>query len=234
MARDRTFWYSVWLTLLLVGTAVGLQFLFGLLLALLMDRQRWGGAPLRVLLVSPVLLSPIAMGLMWRYMFEPEIGVVNAGFRALGLRPHAWLSDPGLALWAIVAIAVWQWTPFFFLVFLAGLAGIPHEVTEAAQLDGASDWRILWHVHLPLLKPVIAIVLLIRIIETVRDFSTVYITTFGGPGVATYVLAFYAWIQGFYKWEMGYASAVAIVVVVLINLLVTLFLRTVREEFRAA
>jgi multiple sugar transport system permease protein len=233
MARDRTFWHAVRLTAVLLVMAVGLQFLFGLLLAVLVDRQRRGAAALRVLLLSPVLLSPIAMGLMWRYMFEPEIGVINAGFRGLGLQPHAWLSQPDLALWAIVAITVWQWTPFFFLVLLAGLRGVPDDVTEAAQIDGASDWRVLWHIHLPLLKPIIAIVLLIRTIETMRDFGLVYITTFGGPGIATYVLPFYAWMQGFYKWEMGYASAVAIVIVILINLLVTLFLRTFREEFRA-
>jgi multiple sugar transport system permease protein len=227
---DQTFWYSVKVTFLLMVTAIALQFFFGAVLAILMDRHTWGESLIRVLLMSPVLLSPIAMGLMWRYMYEPEIGVINYLFRLLGLAPRNWLSDPQTALWAVVAVAVWQWTPFVFLVLLAGLQNIPQELKEAAQIDGASERKVLWFIALPLLKPIILIILLFRMMDTMKDFALVYITTYGGPGIATYVLPFYAWIQGFYKWEMGYASAAAVLIVLFINVLVVLTLRQMRTQ----
>lgn len=230
--QDEVFWHSLTVTAEITAVAIALQLVIGLIMAVLVDRHPIGGGVLRTLLIAPILMSPILVGLMWRYMYEPEIGVINYFLRAVGIKPVLWISQATPALWAIVIVSIWQWTPFFFLVLLAGIKNIAPEVDEAAQLDGCTLPQRLYYVVLPLLKPLVMVVLLFRLIDTLKDFALVYIMTFGGPGRATYMLSFYAWMQGFNNYEMGYASAVAIVIVILINIVVALVLRYFRAQLQ--
>jgi len=213
----RPLWWQSLLTQagFVVG-ALALELLVGLGLALLLFRELPGIGLVRTILTTPILISPVVVGLMWRYMYEPDYGVINFLFQAVGLPAQGWLSDPNQALLALVLVDAWQWSPFIFLVFLAGLHAIPQRIIEAAQLDGARFHHLLWYHYLPLLR---------RVIDTIRGVDLILVTTRGGPGTATYTAPIYNWVLMFSSNEMGDASAVSLVLLIIISIFVTLFLR---------
>jgi multiple sugar transport system permease protein len=191
--------------------AVTLEFLIGLGLALLFDKYIRRLNFLKTILLVPMMIPPIAVALTWKLIYQPQFGVLNELMFRLGLPSQAWAGDVNLAMGTIIAADVWEWTPFIFLLMLAGLASLPSEPYEAAQVDGASAWRQFWDLTIPFLKPVIAIALLLRIMDALRLFDLVFILTVGGPAGATETLSLYVFKVAFTFVDIGYAAAVSLV-----------------------
>ena len=202
-----------------VGSLV-LELSLGYGLALLLHHDRLGFGVLRVLLVMPVLLTPAVVALIWSYMYDPNIGIIQFLASSLGLSVRPWLSDVNTAMPAVIIVNVWEWTPFAFLVFVAGMKSVSPSILEAAMIDGAGPWAIGFHILLPLLWPVIAIVALLLTIDNLKGFDLIYVMTSGGPGVSTYTLPIMIWNQGFGSYQMGTACAIAVVLLAIINLAV--------------
>lgn len=212
MLDDPRFWSSLALTGIYTGTTVVLQVLIGLGLALLVLQIPRGQAVLRVAAILPIVLAPVVVGLFWRaFVLAPEFGLVDLAFRASGLGSHNWLGEPNLALGSVIAIHTWQWTPFAFLVILASLASLPGDIFEAARIDRANAWRRFWHITLPLIRPAIVIVVILRMMVALSAFAAIYAATGGGPGTATEILNLYAYRTSFQELNLGYGAALAVV-----------------------
>lgn len=219
-------------TLLLAVTTLTVEMILGFLAAALVYRARdlRGMALVRTALTTPILIAPIVAALMWRFMYEPNFGVINHLLGAVGLPKQGWLVDPSLALWSIAAIDVWQWTPFVFIVVLAGMYGLPRRLYEAAELDGTGLLRQTVFITIPLLKRVLLVVLLLRAIDILRLFDLIVATTQGGPGTTTYTLPIFIWRQGFKTFEMGDAAAASVVLLAMIAVVISLFVRITAKE----
>ncbi len=216
LRNDPTFWVVMRITFIYTIGVVAIQFIAGLGMALLLDRAMRGITLLRTLIIIPILISPVVVGLTWRYIYEPW-GVLNYALGKFGIAPIEWVSSPSYALISIMVVDIWQWTPFVVLVLLAGLQSIPREVVEAAALDGLKFrqyfTRILW----PLLRPVALIVLLIRMMDALKVFDTVYVLTRGGPGTSTYVASMYNYVLFFGNYQVGYAAAMSYIILIIVN-----------------
>jgi multiple sugar transport system permease protein len=211
---------SVLRTLGFAGSSLVLQLALGYGLALLLHHDRRGFGILRSLLVVPVLLTPAVVALMWFYMYDPNIGIIRYLAASLQLPVRPWLSDVTTAMPAVVIANVWEWTPFAFLVFVAGMKSVSSDILEAATIDGAGAWAIGRHILLPLLWPVITVVALLLAIDDLKSFDLIFVMTNGGPGVSTFTSPIMIWNQGFGSYQMGTACAVALVLLVIINLMV--------------
>lgn len=216
MGEDPRFWNSLLLTFIYTASTVVAQVIVGLSLALLVLRIPKGQGLLRVAAILPIVLAPVVVGLFWRTLvLSPDVGLVDLVTRSLGLGSHNWLGDPQLALVSVIAIHTWQWTPFAFLVLLASLATLPPDVYEAARLDRASAWQRFWHVTLPLIRPAIVMVVILRTMTALSAFAAIFAATGGGPGTATEILNLYAYRTSFTELNIGYGSALAMVLLVL-------------------
>ena len=197
---------------------------------MLLDRKMRGANLLRTLLIVPVMISPVGMGLTFRYIFAPTYGLLTYLMQSVGLPTADWTVSTVWALPAVIFIDVWQWTPFVALILLSGMQSVSVEVTEAAELDGLSEWQKLWRIVMPLIRPVVMVVVLIRLIDSIRMFDLVFVVTRGGPGSTTEVLSVLSYVTGFSEGDMGSAAAIAWVTVVLVNVLVAIFLRALSKS----
>jgi len=212
MGGDPRFWGSLGLTLIYTGTTVVLQVAIGLALALLVLQIPRGQGALRVAAILPIVLAPVVVGLFWRtFVLSPDFGLVDLVTRALGLGSHNWLGDPRLALISVIAIHTWQWTPFAFLVMLASLSSLPPDIFEAARMDRANAWQRFRRITLPLIRPAIVIVLIMRTMIALSAFAAIFAATGGGPGTATEILNLYAYRTSFSELNLGYGAALAVV-----------------------
>ncbi len=212
MGADPRFWNSLLLTGIYTGSTVVLQVLVGLSLALLVLQIPKGQGLLRIAAILPIVLAPVVVGLFWRTLvLAPDFGLVDLVTRSLGLGSHNWLGDPQLALISVIAIHTWQWTPFAFLVLLATLATLPPDVYEAARLDRAGAWQRFVHITLPLIRPAIVMVVILRTMTALSAFAAIFAATGGGPGSATEILNLYAYRTSFTELNIGYGAALATV-----------------------
>jgi multiple sugar transport system permease protein len=212
MGGDPRFWNSLWLTFIYTASTVVLQVLIGLSLAMLVLQIPRGQGVLRVGAILPIVLAPVVVGLFWRTLvLAPDFGLVDLVTRALGLGSHNWLGDPQLALVSVIAIHTWQWTPFAFLVLLATLSTLPGDIYEAARLDRASAWQRFVHITLPLIRPAIVMVVIMRMMTALSAFAAIFAATGGGPGSATEILNLYAYRTSFTELNIGYGSSLAMV-----------------------
>jgi multiple sugar transport system permease protein len=211
LLRDDRFWNSVWVQTRLSFWTVLLQLLIGLGLARLLHTRIRGVEAVRAAFIVPMVLPPVVVALIWKILFTPDLSVLNWLLGLAGLPQPAWLTDSTLALWAIIVADVWEWFPFVFLAVLAALQMMPEEPLEAAAIDGASRWQVFRHVELPLLKPVLVVVGLFRLIDSMKAFPHIFIMTGGGPGVATEATNYYAYLQGFSYTLVGFSSAITVV-----------------------
>jgi multiple sugar transport system permease protein len=210
------FWRALLTTLIIMGMGLAVQMPLGLGLALLLHRQLAGTRLFRSALLVPMLLTPVAIGLMWRFMFDTDLGVVNWLLGTVGIGGVNWLGSRWPALWAVTIVDSWQSIPFVMLMLLAGLGGLPQEPLEAAKLDGASPWQLLVHVTLPMLRPVLLVVLTIRVIDIFKIFDVIFILTQrGGPGTATQTLGLLTYNTGFIFLATSRAAALGVVLVVM-------------------
>jgi len=205
--------------------SVSAEMFLGFLLALLLSSSLYGAGLLRTLIMIPVLLSPIVVGLSWRFMYNPNIGIIDQLAQMAGLPGPHWLEDPRLAFWAVMAADVWQWTPFVTLVLIAGLHSISVEIHEAALLDGLRLRHLVRYVYLPLLVPVLMVIVLLRVMDGLRTFDIVYSLTQGGPGLSTMLISIRTWTIGLINLDFGQASALAYLIVILISVFAAVFLR---------
>jgi multiple sugar transport system permease protein len=215
---------AIRVTATFVLIAVPAELALGFLLALLFNQQLFARAALRTIMILPIFATPLAVGYLFFTIFYEEGG-------PLGFLGIPFLSAPNWAMFSIILVDVWQWTPFCFLVFLAALQGVPDELYEAARIDGASNLDMLTRVLLPLLQPTILIVLLLRLAEALKLFDVPFALTGGGPGIATQSYSFLAFRVGLRYFDLGYASAMAYVLLIVVMIIVTLFFRRRRETF---
>ena len=191
----------------------------------------WFRTGVRTLLVLPFAMSPALVGVSWRFMFNPELGLFEAMLSWLpGATDIVWLADPFWAMVVLIASDVWNWAPFFAMMYIGGLGAIPVEAQEAARIDGASEWLVFRTVTLPLWMPVIMIGVVLKTIFSLKMFDQVYMLTNGGPGNATQTLAHFIYYNGFKYYDMGYASAVSYVLVVPMIILAFVYVRMVFKE----
>jgi multiple sugar transport system permease protein len=216
LGGDARFWSSLALTFIYTGATVALQVVVGLALELLVMQVKAGQGLLRVAAILPIVLAPVVAGLFWRSLvLAPDFGILDFVTRALGLGSYNWLGDPQLALVSVIAIHTWQWTPFAFLVLLASLAALPPDIYEAARLDRAGAWQRFRYITLPLLRPAIVIVVILRMVTALSAFAAIFAATGGGPGTATEILNLYAYRLSFTELNLGYGAAVATVLLLL-------------------
>jgi multiple sugar transport system permease protein len=212
--RDSRFVDSLLNTLLISALSILVQMPIGFGLAVLLNRQLRGTAFFRTSLIMPILLTPVAVGLMWRLMMNVDNGVIAGTLRMFGLAPIDWLGDRAVALWSIVFVDSWQNTPFVMLLILAGLQNLPDGPIEAARVDGAGTFRLYRHVILPILSPVALVVLMIRVVESIKLFDIIYILTSGGPGTATQNISLLDFRFGFTFMQTSLAAALGILIAI--------------------
>jgi multiple sugar transport system permease protein len=212
-------------TLIYVVGAVVLQTVLGFTIAYLISRRTHGRGLLTTLFLIPMMLSPVVVGLFWRFMLDAQFGVVNSMLGSLGLEPVEWLTRQRTALASLIMVDTWQWTPFIMLIALAGLTAVPKYLYEAASIDRASEWFRFRTITLPLVWPLLLIAVLFRAIEAFRLFDLVYILTSGGPGVSTETLSFHVYKVAFLGFNTGTASAYGILMVLVVIVLTQLYLR---------
>lgn len=231
---DSAFWHSVQVTVVFVVVSVAVEFVLAFGLALLFFRRFRGDGVLRAILLLPMLCAPVVVGLLARYVLDPRFGIVNQLLGMVGVGPVELLGNPSLALPTLIAVDVWQWTPFLFLVLLAAMQGIPEEIIEAAKIDGARWVRIVWHQFLPLLRYPIAVGLALRVIDAFRAYDTIFMTTRGGPIDATETMSWRAYDAGFRAFDISYAAAFSWLLLVIVLAAVTVLLRRSVKELEAA
>ena len=234
---DDVFWLALRHTVVFVAVAVALEVVIGLAIALVIDDERVALSRLtRVLLLVPWGVPPVVNGLLWAFIFNAQYGYLNRALLALGLvrEPVNWLGDPTLAMVAVITAYVWRTTPFNILLYHAGLRGIPRDYYEAAAVDGASGWRRFWHISLPLLRPVIAVSLILRTTFGFMVFDEIFAITQGGPGNATWVAAWYTYRAAFQPpFNIGLGAASAWVMALILGVAAIAYARLVGRRLEA-
>ena len=212
--RDSRFVDALLNTLLISALSILVQMPIGFGLAVLLNRQLKGTTFFRTSLIMPILLTPVAVGLMWRLMMNVDNGVIAGTLRMFGLAPIDWLGDRAVAVWSIVLVDSWQNIPFVMLLILAGLQNLPDGPIEAARVDGAGAFRLYRHIILPILSPVALVVLMIRVVESIKSFDIIYILTSGGPGTATQNISLLDFRFGFTFMQTSLAAALGILIAI--------------------
>lgn len=214
----------------LLGT-VPLQFILGLAVALILYRiTRKIIGFLRTTLIVPAIMTPIVVGIIWRLMYNPDIGMLNYLLSLIGLPPVNWTGMPMSALPSVMMADIWEWTPFMALILLAGLQALPREPYEAAVVDGASNWQTFRYITLPLLSPVMLVAILIRLMDSFKTFDLIFVLTQGGPGMSTETMNYYTYRYGFKFFHMGYASALSWLLVIIVTVISIILVKTIRSS----
>jgi multiple sugar transport system permease protein len=211
IAEDQRFWSALGRTFAFTGVAVTFQTVLGVAVAVFLHREFRARGLIRSVMLMPMIATPVAVALIFRLMFQPQLGILNDILTSLGLSPLDWVSSSSTALWSLVAVDVWEWTPLIALITLAGLAALPEEPLEAARVDGASAWQRFWRVTLPMVRPVIVVAVVFRLIEAMKTFDIILVITQGGPGFSTETLNLYVYSTSFQYMRLGYSSAMLIV-----------------------
>jgi ABC-type sugar transport system permease subunit len=224
---------SAGITLRWALTVTAVEILLGLGLALLLAHGIRGRGVFTSLLIIPIIMPPVAVSLMWYFMYEYSFGIFNFLLNSVGLPSVRWLSDPAIALYAMMAVDVWQATPFAFLLLYAAILSLPRDPYEAAAIDGAGRWHVFRTVTLPLLLPVLAVVVLLRLIDAARIFDKIYVMTRGGPGSSAYTTTLTIYIEGFNKYDFGYASAISFLFQIVLVVIATVYVKRVMVDYSA-
>lgn len=225
MLLDKDVLESVWVTLRFGFWTITIEMALGVFLALMLEKPIKGASIFRTIFIMPLMVSPVVVGLLWRYLFDARVGWVNYYLSFVGIEPQIWLGDPQLAFFAIVITDIWQWTPFIFIIVIAGLQALPSEVLEASEIDGANWWQQVFLVKLPMIRSILLISLLMRLIDVFRGMEVMYIMTGGGPGRATELLSLHIYNRAFDAQQLGYASAIAVLLILIVFLLSLFILR---------
>lgn len=234
MVDDR-FWQVVRTTSLIGFTSVAAQFVIGFCIALALVKRVPGANFFRVSFLLPMLVAPVAVALVARQILNPTMGPLNQLTSFFGFSNLPFLTETKWALGSLIAVEIWQWTPLMILLLLAGLQSLPEDVYEAAELENASAWQQFWSITFPLMLPMSAAVIFIRIVESFKIIDTVFVMTGGGPGISTETLTLYAYQEGFKKFNLGYTSAISfmfLAVVLIISLVYLAILKPYLEKYK--
>ena len=231
MAHDERFWNALRLTVIYTGSTVTLQVILGLAMAIAISELRHGQWLMRIIAILPIVLAPVVVGLYFRTLIlTPTFGIFDYFLVSLGFGSHNWLGNADLALISVIGIHTWQWTPFAFLVFLAALASLPADIYESARIDRANALKRFWYLTLPLLRPAIMIVIILRITVALSAFAAIFAATGGGPGTATEILNMYAYRTSFNELQIGYGAALAVTLMVMTLAITFILFRLRRRE----
>jgi len=228
--HDKIFRAAVWTTIKYVFFAVLFETALGLGLAMLCVRELPFIRAVRLVLIVPMIVTPVIVGLVFRLLYASDVGLLTIISHDLGGGDIGLLSKETSAFWAIVALDVWEWTPLMFLILLAGLQSLPVEPFEAARVDGASDWRIFVDQTLPMLRSVLAVAIALRTIDAFTTFDQVFVLTKGGPGTSTQLISIYGYNTAFKFTEFGYGTAMLLTVALVVLALAALTVRLIRRE----
>jgi len=229
MLTDERFLWSIVRTLYFTVLATLLPVLLGVAAAVCFHRRFPLRGLARTIFIMPMMATPVAVALVWTMMFHPQLGVLNYLLTSVGLPGSAWSYDAATVIPTLVMVETWQWTPLVMLIVLGGLASLPQDPYEAARLDGASAWQMFRHISLPLVWPHIVVALVIRTIDALKAFDTIFVISNGGPGTASETMNIYLYLQAFSYYNMGYASAIVVVFFVII-LMISLVLFSIRQR----
>jgi multiple sugar transport system permease protein len=210
-AGDPGFRNALLVTLYFTGASVLVEIGLGVGLAQLLNREFIGKGLARTLLILPVAGTPVALALVWRHMYNPSNGIFTWFAELLHAPQQRWLADANTVLPSLILFDVWQWTPLVMLITLAGLVSLPTDCYEAAQIDGATPWQVFWRITIPLIRPTVVAAAMLRFMDSVKTFDQIYVTTQGGPGIASQTLNLYVFDQAFQYLHFGYASALLVV-----------------------
>jgi len=216
LLHDSNFHSSLLTTLIFTVVATGVEFVFGLGLALLLKEEFPFQGVIRSSLIVPMVIAPVVVGIIWRLLYNADVGLFSFGVQTLTGKSISVLSSTAMALPALILVDIWEWTPFMFLILLAGIQSLPQEPFEAARVDGAGPWNVFVHLTLPMLKPVIVVAILIRALDAFTVFDQVFVLTQGGPGTATEVATLMIYKTAFRFSQFGYGAAMAMALLVLV------------------
>ena len=229
MLKDERFLWAIVRTIWFTGATVIAPVLLGVWAAVCFASQFKLRGLARTLFVLPMMATPVAIALVWTMMFHPQLGVLNYLLTSVGLPPSSWVYDSSTVIPTLVMVETWQWTPLVMLIVLGGIASLPQEPYEAAILDGASVWQMFRHITLPLAWPFIMVATVIRLIDALKTFDTIYVITLGGPGTSSETLNILLYQTAFAYYDLGYGSAIVVVFFLLI-LVISLLLLRIRQR----
>lgn len=219
---DTRFWESMGRLCFVATVTVFIEYVLGFALALLVWKDVQYKKFFRILFLVPMMTTPVIMSVIWRTMFHESLGPLNNLLAVVGIDPVPWLSTAKMAMVSVMIVEIWQWTPFMFLLLLAGLLSLPREPFQAAKVDGAGPLRTFFLVTFPLMAPITIAALIIRLIEASKIMETVYVLTSGGPGTATETGSYYIYIRGLRDFQIGYAASMSVVYLVLMIIALTI------------
>ena len=215
--KDERFSMSVWRTIIFSGIAITLEGILGVALAVLINRKFYGRRIVQALMLLPVVATPVALGMVWRQMLEPSIGIANVLLTKLGMEPRLFLSTSSFeSMFWLIMIDVWEWTPMVMLMVYGGLMTIPQDPYESALIDGATKWQTFTKITLPLASPSILVAILMRLIDVVKTYDIIYATTEGGPSFATETINIYGYLNMFAYYQFGKAAAISVLFFVVV------------------
>ena len=217
-------------TALFALLSVAAEMVLGFFLAVLVSRALAGRVAYRTIFLLPILIPGIVIGAIWKLMYNPDFGIINQLLALVGIAGRDWLGEGSLAFASVVVVDIWHWTPFVFLLLLAGIEALPRDTYEAARVDGASAWQELRYVTLPMMLPTLLVTLLFRLIVSFKVFDEVYLLTGGGPGTATEVVSFTIFRRFFTEDRAGYGAAISVVVLFLLALVIVVALAGMRRR----
>ena len=230
MLQDERFLWAIVRTLWFTAGTVIAPMLLGVWAAVCFASQFKLRGLARTLFVLPMMATPVAIALVWTMMFHPQLGVLNYLLTSVGLPPSSWVYDSSTVIPTLIMVETWQWTPLVMLIVLGGIASLPQEPYEAAILDGASVWQMFRHITLPLVWPFIMVAAVIRLIDALKTFDTIYVITLGGPGTSSETLNILLYQTAFAYYDLGYGSAIVVVFFLLILVISLLLLRVRQRE----
>ena len=233
--KDPNFQESFMVTITFAFSVVILEMILGVGLALMLERPIRGMTVFRTIFILPMMIAPIVVGLVWRYMYNPQFGIINKTLKKWGFESIPWLSSPDWALPSVIIADIWQWTPFIFILSLAALQSLPRSALEAARIDGASEWQQIVYIKIPLMMPVLVVAALLRMIDAFKVLEVIFIMTNGGPGLSTEILSLQIYKTAFVSWELGRAAALSnILLAIVLVITLIMFIYTKIRDARIA
>lgn len=227
------FLHTLIVTFKLMAITLSVQLVLGVGIAFLVTQRLPGMGIARTLLLIPMMISPVIVGLVWLFLYFPELGYLNYFMSVLGIDPIPWITSTNWAIWAIAMADIWQWTPFVMMGTAAALHSLSPEPYEAAKIDGNSGWQVFRYVTLPQLKPVLVSLMFLRAIDAFKIYDIIFVLTKGGPGDSTEVLSLFIYRQSFTFWRMGVGAAASFVSLIIIVVLITLFFKSLQRDQNA-
>ena len=233
--QDPNFHESFFVTITFAFSVVVLEMFVGVGLALMLERPIRGMSVFRTIFILPMMIAPIVVGLIWRYMYNPQFGILNKTLKSWGFESIPWLSSPDWALPSVIIADIWQWTPFIFILSLAALQSQPKSLVEASRIDGASSWQQIVYIKIPLMMPVLVVAALLRLIDAFKVLEVIFIMTNGGPGLSTEILSLQIYKTAFVSWELGRAAALSnILLAIVLMITIAMFVYTKIRDAQSA